>query len=44
MIGWGLEDEIEVITLRPEIWWRDAVDHEADHCMKWPHSAHVRIF
>ena len=34
---------IEEITLRPEIWWHDA-DHEADHCMKCPHSANVRIF
>ena len=30
--------------IRPEIWWHDAVYHEADHCMKWPHSANVRIF
>ena len=35
----GQEDEIEEITLWPEIWW-----HEADHCMKWPHSPNVRSF
>ena len=28
------EDEIEEIRLRPEIWWHDAVYHEADLCMK----------
>ena len=44
MIGLGQEDEIEEITLRTEIWWHDAVYHEADHCMKWPHLANVRIF
>ena len=44
MMGLGQEDEIEEITLRPEIWWHDAVYHEGDHCMKWPHSAYVRIF
>ena len=44
MIGLGQEDEIEEITLWPEIWWHDAVYHVADHCMKWPHSANVCIF
>ena len=44
MIGLGQEDEIEEITLQPEIWWHDAVHHEADHCMKRPHSSNVRIF
>ena len=44
MIGLGQEDEIEEITLRLEIWWHDAVYHEADHCMKWPLSSNVRIF
>ena len=44
MIGLGQEDEIEEITLRPEIWWHDVVHHEADHCMKWPYSASVCIF
>ena len=44
MIGLGKEDEIEEITLRPEISWHDAVNHEADHCMKWPHWANVHIF
>ena len=44
MIGLGQEDEIEEITLQPEIWWHDAVYHEADHCMKWPHLANVCIF
>ena len=43
-IGLGHEDEIEEITLRPEIWWHDAVNHEADQYMKWPHSANVRTF
>ena len=36
-------DEIDEITLRSESWWHDAVYHEADHCMKWPHSVNVRI-
>ena len=44
MIGLGQGDEIEEITLRPEIWWHDVFYHEADHCMKWAHSAKVRIF
>ena len=44
MIGLGQEDEIEEITLWPEIWRHDAVCHEADHCMKLPHSANVCIF
>ena len=44
MIGLGQEDENEEITLRPEIWWQDAVYHEEDHFMKWPHSANLRIF
>ena len=44
IIGFGQEDEIEEITLRPEIWWHDAVYHEADDCMKWPLSANVCIF
>ena len=43
MIGLGQEDEIEEITLQPEIWRHDTVYHEADHCMKSPHSANVRI-
>ena len=43
MIGLGQPDEIEEITLRPEICWHDAVNHEADLYMKWPHSANVRI-
>ena len=34
MIGLGQEEEIKEITLRPEIWWHDAVYHEEDHCMK----------
>ena len=25
-------------------WYHDAVYHEAEHCMKWPHSANVCIF
>ena len=38
MVTLGHEEEIE------EIWiFLDAVHHEADHCMKWPHSANVRI-
>ena len=44
MIGLGQEDEIEEITLRPEIWWHDAVYHETDDCMKWLHSFNVCIF
>ena len=44
MIGLGQEGKIGEITLRPEIWWHDAVCHAADHCMKWPHSANVHIF
>ena len=40
----GQEDEIEEITLRPEIWRHDVIYHEADHCMKWPHSANVHVF
>ena len=44
MIGLGQEDEIEEIILRPAIWWHDTVYHEADHCMKWPHSFNVRFF
>ena len=44
MIGLGQEDEIGENTLRPEIWWHDAVNHETDHCMKWLHSANVHIF
>ena len=43
-IDLGHDDEIEEIQLRPEIWWHDAVYHEADHCMKWPYSAYVCIF
>ena len=34
IIGLGQEDEIEEIALQPEMRW-----HEADHCMKLPHSA-----
>ena len=41
MIGLGQEDQIEEITLRPDMWWSDAIYHEADHCMKWPYSAKV---
>ena len=44
MIGLGQEDDIEKIIFRPEIWWHDVVYHEADHGMKWPHPATVRIF
>ena len=31
MIGLGQKNEIEEITLRPEILWLDAMYHEADH-------------
>ena len=31
MKGLGQEDDIEEITLQPEIWWHDAIYHEADH-------------
>ena len=34
----------EEITLRPEIWWHDAMYHEADYYLKWPPSANNRIF
>ena len=34
----------EKITLRPEIWWHDAMYHEADHYLKWPGSAKVLVF
>ena len=44
VIGLGKENEIEEITLWPEIWWHDTLYHEADHCMKWPYSANVCIF
>ena len=44
MIGLGQEDEIEEITLRPEVWWHDVVSHEVDDCWKWSHSAIVLIF
>ena len=44
MIYFGQKDAIEKIALLPEIWWHDAVYHEADHCMKWSHSANIRIF
>ena len=44
MIGIGKVDEIEEITLRPEIWWHDAVCHNVDHRMKWPHLVDVHIF
>ena len=44
MMGLGQEDEIEDLTLRPEIWCHDAVSRNAYHCMKWPHSANVKIF
>ena len=43
MIDLDLEKEIEEITLRSEIWRQDAIDHEADDCMKWPRSGNVRI-
>ena len=43
MISLDQGDKIEEITLRHEIWWHDVVYHEADHCMKWPHS-NIRIF
>ena len=43
-IGFGQGDEIEEMTLRPENWWHDPVYHDADHCMKWPHLANIRIF
>ena len=39
MKGLAQEDEIDEITLRPDIWW-----HEAYHCKKWPHSDNVRSF
>ena len=32
------------ITLWTEICLDDAVYHEADHYLKWPRSANVRIF
>ena len=44
MTGLDQKDEIEKITIRPEIWWHNLVYHEAEHCMKWPHSANVCIF
>ena len=44
MIGLGQDDEIVEITLRPEIWYYDAIYHEAHHCMKWQHSDNVHIF
>ena len=44
MIDLGEEDEIEEITLRSEIWWHDAIHHEADRCMKWPYSANICFF
>ena len=44
MIGLVQKDEIEEITLRPEIWWHDVLYHEVDYYMKWPNSADVRIF
>ena len=44
MIGFGQEDEFEEIALRPDISRYDAIYHEADHCVKWPHSANVCIF
>ena len=43
-IGLGQEYEIKEITLRPEIWWHDAVFHETDQCVKLPHAANVFIF
>ena len=44
MLPLGQEDKIEEIILRPAIWWYDVVYQEVNHCMKWPHSANVRIF
>ena len=44
MIGVGQEDEIEEITLQPEIWWHDVIYHEEDQCMKWPQSIDFHIF
>ena len=44
---WGMMTHIgicEEITLWPRIWWHDAMYHEADHYLKWPHSANVGIF
>ena len=32
-IGLGQEDEIEEITLQPEMWRHDTVCHEADQCI-----------
>ena len=43
IIGLGQEDEMEEITLWPEIWWHDVVYHEADCCMKWPRSANFSL-
>ena len=43
---WGMRTLIrkcEEITLWPEILWHDAMYHEADHYLKWPCSANVRI-
>ena len=34
----------EEIVLKPEIWWHDGTDYEADHNMKWPHSVNIHIF
>ena len=40
---WGMMIYIEGCEW-PEIWWYDAMYHEADHYLKWPRSANVRIF
>ena len=39
-----MKGEIEEITLRPEIWWHDAVYHQLAHCMKWTHLVNIHIF
>ena len=38
MIGLGQQEEIEEVTLQPEVWWHDSVYHEVHH------SANVHIF
>ena len=38
MLGLGQEDGVEDMILQPEIWWHNAVYHEADHSMKYSHT------